>query len=331
MTAALTTDPRQAALTLRQGGLVAFGTETVYGLGANAFDVQAVARVFEAKGRPTFDPLIVHVSSREMLSQVVAEVPPVAEQLINEFWPGPLTLVLPKRDFVPDLVTAGLPTVGVRMPAQPLALEMIEAAGVPVAAPSANPFGRVSPTTAEHVIQSLGDRIDMVLDCGPCEVGLESTIVSHVHGDAPTVLRLGGLTVEEIEATIGPVPLLTAQQHEEHLPMAAPGSLARHYAPRKPLTILREHEVPPPGSDVGVLTLMALCSEASFGAVEILSQTGSLTEAAARFFGALRRLDAAPVSRLYAHSFPDHGLGRALNDRLTRAAAGAPANESNLT
>ena len=319
----LTTDPQQAALTLRQGGLVAFGTETVYGLGANALDTKAIARVFEAKGRPTFDPLIVHVSHRGMLDQAAAHVPPLAEKLIGRFWPGPLTLILPKRDCVPDLVTASLPSVGVRMPDQRLALEMIKAAGVPVAAPSANPFGRVSPTTAEHVVESLGEKIEMVLDCGPCRVGLESTIVSLVHGDVPAVLRLGGLTVEEIEETVGSVQLLTSKQHEEQLPMAAPGSLARHYAPRKPLAILNDGETAPTGPDVGLLSFGSPPLPHQFGALEVLSPTGNLTEAAANFFSALRKLDASPASRLYAHPFPNEGLGRALNDRLTRAAAGS--------
>lgn len=323
MTALRTTDPQRAAQILREGGLVAFGTETVYGLGANALDPLAVAKIFAAKGRPTFDPLIVHLADVSMLDQVVSGVPEPARKLIDRFWPGPLTLVLPKRPAIPDLVTSGLPTVGVRMPDPPLARELIRLAGVPVAAPSANPFGRISPTTADHVAASLGEKIDAILDCGPCRVGLESTIVSFPDAGSPTVLRVGGTTLEEIAETIGPVECLTSHAHESSLPMAAPGSLARHYAPGKRLRLFDRLSECPQGPEVGVLAFDLPMDREMYGAVEVLSPTGSLTEAAAKFFGSLRRLDASPVRELYAQRFPDHGLGRALNDRLVRAAAGS--------
>ena len=220
----------RAAGILRNGGIVAFPTETVSGLGAVAFDEQAVARVFEAKQRPSFDPLIVHVSSPEQLPQLVETIPRTAEALMERFWPGPLTLVLPKRRAVPDLVTAGLPTVAVRMPRHPLALDLIERTGLPVAAPSANPFGYVSPTRAEHVLRHLGSRVDLVLDGGPCTVGLESTVLSLV-GSRPAILRAGGIPCEDIEQVIG-VPVRTAPSSG---PVCSPGQTPSHYSPRTPI------------------------------------------------------------------------------------------------
>ncbi|HSD28827.1 MAG TPA: L-threonylcarbamoyladenylate synthase, partial [Vicinamibacteria bacterium] len=192
----------EAAAILRRGGLVAFPTETVYGLGADAFNVDAVARIFAAKARPRFDPLIVHLAGAEVLPRVVRSAPVAASALAARFWPGPLTLILPKADAVPDLVTAGLDTVGVRVPDHPAARALIEAAGAPIAAPSANPFGYVSPTTAVHVAEQLGDRVDAVLDGGPCRVGVESTILS-LTSETPVVLRPGGVTREELERALG--------------------------------------------------------------------------------------------------------------------------------
>ena len=193
-----------AASCLRSGKLVAFPTETVYGLGADALDAVAVARIFEVKGRPNTSPVIVHVSDHEMVATVAASWPDKAQILAENFWPGPLTLVLPKTPAVPDIVTAGLPTVGVRMPAHPIALALIAAAQVPIAAPSANRFGQVSPTTAEHVRQGLGDRVDFILDGGPCTVGIESTVLSLVE-DVPVLLRPGGISRQQIEAVIGEI------------------------------------------------------------------------------------------------------------------------------
>jgi L-threonylcarbamoyladenylate synthase len=228
-------DLERAAELLRRGGLVVFPTETVYGLGANALDEKAVARVFDIKQRPLSSPLIVHVADVEMAKAVVSVWPPVAEQLAAGFWPGPLTLVLPKRSCIPDIVTAGLPSVGVRMPAHPIALELIRLAGVPVAAPSANRFSGISPTTAEHVRRSFGDRVDMVLDGGPAKVGIESTVVS-LTGEQPVVLRPGMITQGELEAATG-VPwslrIATASSSE------SPGLHPRHYAPRTPFFVLK--------------------------------------------------------------------------------------------
>jgi L-threonylcarbamoyladenylate synthase len=302
---------------LRGGGVAAFPTETVYGLGADARNDAAVARIFEIKGRPRFDPLIVHVAEPGMLADVAAEIPPAARELIRRFWPGPLTLVLPKRPEVSDLVTAGLPTVGVRMPRHPLALELIRRAGVPVAAPSANPFGKTSPTDAEHVAAGLGSRVDAILDGGPCPVGVESTILSFAD-DVAVVLRVGGLALEEIEAAIGPVRVAPPT---DEVPLA-PGRLLRHYAPHTPLEVVEETAALKGHAGTGLLAFRGHPAEAAFGAVEVLSRAGDLREAAAHLFAALRRLDGAGLQRIVAERAPDHGLGRAINDRLRRAAHG---------
>jgi L-threonylcarbamoyladenylate synthase len=337
MPAPLTTDVHQAGQALRRGQLVAFATETVYGLGANALDVAAVARVFEAKGRPRFDPLIVHIADAASLPQLVTDVPPLAQRLIDQFWPGPLTLVLPKQPRVPDLVTAGLPTVAVRMPDHPQARQLIELAGCPVAAPSANLFGRISPTTAAHVQDQLGDRIDLILDGGPCRVGVESTIVC-VDAGGVTLLRPGGITVEELEQVAGQAVLRKGQiesscetltpgpspggRGENGLEGAvvAPGMLPEHYAPLSPLVLVARWEDVSGSPDAAALGFRSVSWPERFGRVEVLSPTGDLREAAAGFFAALRRLDALRPSRIYAERFPPHGLGLALNDRLERAA-----------
>lgn len=339
VTAELTTDVSRAAHLIREGGMVAFATETVYGLGANALDPRAVARVFDAKQRPHFDPLIVHVADESGLETLVTEVPALARPLMKRFWPGPLTLVLPKREIVPDLVTSGLPSVAVRIPDHPQARELIRLSGVPIAAPSANLFGRISPTTAAHVLEQLGDRIDAVLDGGPCRVGVESTVLdlstsastatsltgSACEGDRetsrPRLLRPGGVTLEEIESVIGSVtcgiPVL-----EQQGPQPAPGMLAKHYAPAKPVRLVDDWESVREIADVGILTFRDAPHLTGCRRVEVLSPTGSLAEAAANFFAALRRLDDdAAVGVILAQRFPNEGLGRALNDRLQRASA----------
>lgn len=234
----------RAAQILRDGGLVAFPTETVYGLGANALDARAVRRIYEAKGRPSTSPLIVHVSSFDMLPRVTAAWPERAQALAERFWPGPLTLVLPKNPKIPDEATAGLNTVGVRMPAHPVAHKLIRRTGLPLAAPSANRFKEISPTTAEHVRQALGDRIDMILDGGLCQVGIESTVLSLVE-DRAVLLRPGMVSATDIEGVIGPVAMNTASQvNGAH---ASPGLHERHYSPRTPLWLLEEKEPLPEG------------------------------------------------------------------------------------
>ncbi|MFP5503974.1 MAG: L-threonylcarbamoyladenylate synthase, partial [Candidatus Sericytochromatia bacterium] len=221
----------EAAALLRAGALVAFPTETVYGLGANALDPAAVAKIFEAKGRPATNPLIAHVADAAMARQVVASWPESAQKLADAFWPGPLTLVLPKRPEVPDAVTAGLGSVGVRVPAHPVALALIREAGVPVAAPSANPYMAVSPTRAEHVARGLGDKVAMILDGGPAEVGLESTVLDLTR-PVPTVLRPGGLPIARLREVLGEVDLLGHLAPEGDVPLPSPGLARRHYAPR---------------------------------------------------------------------------------------------------
>jgi L-threonylcarbamoyladenylate synthase len=328
-TTLLTTDVAAAAAALRAGQLVAFATETVYGLGANALDASAVARIFAAKDRPLFDPLIVHLAEPAALDTVCGQTPPLAERLVEAFWPGPLTLVLPRRDVVPDLVTAGLPDVAVRVPDHALARELIHRAGVPVAAPSANLFGRISPTTAAHVMEQLDGRIDVVLDGGPCRIGVESTIVAFDTDGCPRVLRYGGLAVEALSAVCGevrlpPVPGSGMRGGTQAQP--APGMLEQHYAPRKPLAVVdalaaadREALAGAASGAVGVLVFRGLPPGLDAVVSETLSARGSLEEAATNLFAALRRLDAAPVTRIVAERVPDEGLGRAINDRLRRA------------
>jgi len=317
MAARITKDVAEAADVIRRGGLAAFATETVYGLGANALDTAATARIFEAKQRPAFDPLIVHIADRGMLHGLVREVPDAAARLMDRFWPGPLTLVLPKRPGVPDLVTSGLDSVGVRLPEHPQARELIRQAGVPVAAPSANLFGHVSPTQAGHVADQLGDRIDVILDGGPCRVGLESTVLDF-SGLRPMLRRPGGVPLESIEAVIGPVEVGASVAAGVAAP--APGMLERHYAPRTPLRLWRNDEPVPPGK-VGLLTWRQTIADPRFHRVLDLSSEGSLVEAAARLFQGMRELDSAGLDLILATTFPEEGLGRAVNDRLRRAAA----------
>jgi L-threonylcarbamoyladenylate synthase len=303
-----------AAEVIRDGGLVAFPTETVYGLGASALNAVAVAQIFELKGRPRFDPLIVHVASPEELQPLVEEVPRPAMELIDRFWPGPLSVVLPKRACVPDVVTAGMPSVAIRCPAHPIACRLIELAGTPIAAPSANLFCAVSPTTAQHVVDQFGDRISRVLDGGPCKVGVESTVISFL-GDPPVLLRPGGVTREEIEDVIGPLGIASADSNQP----VSPGQLPRHYAPSTPLELT--DDPPRPGSRVGLLAFGSPSSATGFAAIEVLSEKECLRQAAANLFAAMRRLDAMNLDYIVARPIPGVGLGHAIMDRLRRAAA----------
>lgn len=300
---------------LRAGQPVALPTETVYGLAAAAFDPGAVAGIFAAKGRPLFDPLIVHLPAVEWLERVVREVPPVARALAARFWPGPLTMVLPKAARVPDLVTAGLATVAVRMSAHPVFRRVIGEFGEPVAAPSANRFGRISPTTAEHVLAELGGRIPLIVDGGPCPHGIESTIVA-VGAGGLEILRQGPVGGDEL-AAFGRVTVRAAGG-----PPTAPGQLAAHYAPRTPLRIVAPESVgPPPAGGMGRVGLLAWRrARPGFAAVEVLSGRGDWREAAAGFYGALRRLDGAGLDLIMAEELPAGGLGPALMERLGKAA-----------
>jgi L-threonylcarbamoyladenylate synthase len=321
-----------AAEIIRRGGLVAFPTETVYGLGADALNPLAVARIFEVKSRPAFDPIIVHVASASAAWDLWSEVPTDAYRLMAKFWPGPLTIVLPKRPTVPDIVTAGLDTVGVRIPDHRAALALIRESGRPIAAPSANRFGRTSPTTAAAVAEELGDSIDLILDGGPTRVGVESTVVARLEGRW-TVLRPGGTTLEQLREALGaqvrsagPATAGGAPADRDGAPQPSPGLLKRHYAPSTPLTL-----VPTPsdaaalartgGRRLGLLCLTRPAGPEPFAAVEELSASGDLREAAAGLFAALRRLDAAGLDGIVAATVPESGLGVAINDRLRRAAA----------
>lgn len=310
--AVVSQDVRAAAEAIREGRLVAFPTETVYGLGAHAMDVAAVAKIFEAKQRPRFDPLIVHVASLDAAKALFRDPPAALDLLAEALWPGPLTVVANKIDAVPDLVTAGHPTVAVRIPRHPLALELLDAAGVPIAAPSANRFGSVSPTRAEHVVEQLKDAVAYVLDGGPCDVGVESTIVSLV--DRPTLLRPGGVALETLERILGAIEIPREDEHKT----ASPGRLSRHYATATPLFVDPREA---PAGRIGLLSLELPSDPSGYEVVEVLSPTGDLSEAAQRLFAAMRRLDALGLDAIVAAPFPEVGLGRAIMDRLRRAAA----------
>ena len=310
---------RLAAEIIRAGGLVAFPTDTVYGLGCDALNPEAAARIFEAKQRPRFDPLIVHIADRAALDALVPHVSLSEHRLMDAFWPGPLTLVLPKRPVVPDLVTAGLPTVAVRMPAHPVAQALIREAGVPIAAPSANPFGYVSPTTAQHVLDGLGEHVDLILDGGPCPIGVESTIISMV-GTWAELLRPGSIALAQIRGVIGPV----VRAYPADSTPRAPGQSARHYATRTPVSILAAQGARPIVHGQERAGLLALSAPGDlddrFCAVEVLSPSGDLREAARHLFAALRRLDALGLDHLYAEPCEERGLGVAIMDRLRRCA-----------
>jgi L-threonylcarbamoyladenylate synthase len=314
----------EAVRLLKAGSVVGMPTETVYGLAADAFNPAACARVFEVKARPSFDPLIVHLASAEWLDRVAQGVPPAALALADLFWPGPLTLVLPRRKEVPGIVTAGLDTVAVRVPAHPVAQALLRLGDMPLAAPSANRFGGLSPTRAQHVVLGLGPLVELVLEGGPCRVGLESTIVDFSSG-APTLLRPGGLPREDIERALS-APLADGPGVLER--PRAPGQLAGHYAPATPLRLLARPAADDSGDrDRGLLAFRKAPERHHYGQVEILSEGGDLNEAAARLFECLHRLDGMRLESIDAERAPAAGLGLAINDRLGRAAAshGAPA------
>ncbi len=308
-------DIAEAARLIRLGELVAFPTETVYGLGGDATNERAVARIFEAKGRPQFNPLISHVVDAGEARRLV-RWNETADRLAARLWPGPLTLVLPRTGDSPIalLATAGLDTAAIRAPAHPIAQALIRAAGRPIAAPSANRSGAVSPTRAEHVAESLGERVKLILDGGPCEVGLESTVLD-LTASTPTLLRPGGATREAIEAVIGPVALSDAIPTGDSA-RKSPGQLHSHYAPARPVRL----------NATGVAAdeaLLAFGPRPLAGARQVLnlSAEGSLTEAAANLFAYLRALDQPANARIAVMPIPQTGLGLAINDRLRRAAA----------
>jgi L-threonylcarbamoyladenylate synthase len=315
---------------LRRGKLVAFPTETVYGLGANVWNPAAVAAIFQAKSRPADNPLIAHISSWDMLEQLVSTVPPAAIRLMQAFWPGPLSIVLPRSPKVPDIVTAGLPTVAVRWPNHPVALALISTAGLPVAAPSANRSGRPSPTLAEHVQSDLGDQVDLIIDAGMAAVGLESTVVN-LSGDSPVLLRPGAVTLEELQQVIGP---LQVAGRMESGAAPSPGMKYRHYAPAAPLHLYlgessdsvsairrRASELLADGRQVGVLTYDQYVDKFAGATVLSLGSESQPAEAAQRLYSRLREFDALGVEVILAQGLPTTaGLALALQNRLSKAA-----------
>lgn len=307
-------DIEYAAQLIREGKVVAFPTETVYGLGANALNAMAVARIYELKERPSFDPLIVHIASVEQLDTLTTTDDRRVMMLAERFWPGPLTIVLPKSTLIPDIVTSGLETVGIRIPDNPIALELIRRSGCPIAAPSANKFGQLSPTLARHVAKQLPD-VDYILDGGPAKVGIESTIVS-LNDKGFEILRHGAITREEIELL---VPYY-ALPDEEKTNIVSPGMLKSHYSPGKPIYILDsgvQHTID--RSRVGLLSYKGEDTE-GYSHVEILSPDGNLKSCAVNLFAAIHRLEEADVDYILAQPVPEQGVGLAVMDKLRKAA-----------
>jgi len=303
-----------AAAIIKAGGLVSFPTETVYGLGGNALDPKAVARIFEAKARPSFDPLITHIADLEMLDKVAEIKDKKIYDIIEKFWPGSLTLIVPKKDIIPHIVTSGLETMAVRMPDHPTALQLIKSSTGAVAAPSANPFGYLSPTTAKHVEEPLGDKIDMILDGGTCRIGVESTVLD-VTGKIPIILRPGGISFEDLQSVIHDVEIFNRTTTSP----TAPGQLKMHYSPVKPLHIVDSINIVKDREKSGALVFKDGSDTSGFKSVEILSPAGDPVEAAARLFVALHNLDKSGIDQIYAEKIPETGLGRAVMDRIYKA------------
>jgi len=311
----ISTDRNAAVELLRSGEVVALPTETVYGLAADALNSIAVAKIFEAKGRPHFDPLIVHLPDRDWLEKV-ADIPAQDRQsilkLAEKFWPGPFTIVLPKQKIVPDIVTAGLDTVAVRISAHPVFAEIIRAFGAPLAAPSANRFGRVSPTTAQHVFDELSGRVPLIVDAGPTPHGIESTIVA-VHDGKIDILRRGPITADQLSG-FGRVEIATERER-----ISAPGQLPSHYAPKTPLRFVEDLKSFKSEKRCGLLAWNPAKKDERFVAIRNLSERQDLREAAANLFRYLRELDALDVDLIVAERVPETGLGAAILDRLQRA------------
>ncbi len=308
---------------LEAGEVVAIPTETVYGLAGNAFDTKAVSKIFQVKNRPVFDPLIVHSDSILKIKEFVKEIPEKAQLLADYFWPGALTLLLPKKNLIPDLVTAGLDRVAVRIPYHPLSLNLLQQLDFPLAAPSANPFGYISPTTAQHVRQQLGDKIPYILDGGACSIGIESTIIGFEREEI-IVYRLGGISIEAIEQIVGKVKTIL---HSSSNPQSA-GMLESHYAPKKKMMLvnfdhfnLEEFLIQEnlAKKDIGILRFQQVYPLVEEANQIILSPTGDFAEAAQNLFAGMRTLDSQPIQIILAELLPEKDLGRAINDRLRRA------------
>jgi L-threonylcarbamoyladenylate synthase len=307
----------EAVKVLKSKSLVALPTETVYGLAGDALELEAVTKIFEAKERPTFDPLIIHLAGKEWLARLAylsGDTEPLLEKLMARFWPGPLTILFPKTDIIPDLVTAGLDDVAIRMPSHPIFVEVLRAFGRPVAAPSANRFGRVSPTLSEHVFDELNGRIPLILDAGPTAVGLESTIV-RVDDNGIAILRQGAVSEESL-AEIAPIRELPRSQK-----ILAPGQTASHYAPDKVVHLFDPQQVTAKSENAALICWGPIHHATHFSVVRSLSETRDMCVAAQRLFGLLREMDRLNVERIFVEPVPEIGLGKAIMNRVRRAAA----------
>ncbi|MFD2726555.1 L-threonylcarbamoyladenylate synthase [Hyunsoonleella rubra] len=322
-------DISKAVALLSKEEVVAIPTETVYGLAGNIYSEKAINAIFETKKRPFFNPLIVHIPSAENLESIVSHVPEKAKQLADTFWPGPLTLVLPKQECIPDLITAGKDTVAVRVPNHPTTLQLLSQLPFPLAAPSANPFSSISPTTAQHVESYFQDKIKMVLDGGPCKNGIESTIIGF-ENDMPIIYRLGSIALEDIEAVVGNIPIKnkseTPKRNKAKSHPEAPGMLDKHYAPAT-MTILSDNISEDlkkyNGKRIGVLAFQNSIENSRILHQILLSKTGNMAEATSKLYDALHQLDSLNLDIIIAEIFPDYGLGKSINDRLKRAAHGS--------
>lgn len=314
----ISTNIELAVYYLNQNGVIGFPTETVYGLAGNAFSEQAIKRIYAVKQRPSFNPLIVHIKSRDVLETVATDIPEKAQRLANAFWPGPLTLILKKQSHIPDLVTANQETVAVRVPNHPMALTLLRQLNYPLVAPSANPFTRISPTKATHVAHYFKNKIDMVLDGGNCSAGIESTIIGFDE-EAVLVYRLGALSLEAIEKVVGTVTLLNKSKKKP----IAPGMLGKHYAPKTEFIVtnsLKNTVEYHSSKKIGLLLFQELLPDFEENHQIVLSSNGDLKEAAANLYSALHQMDQQQFDVIIAERFPEFGLGITINDRLERAA-----------
>lgn len=313
----ITSDLNQVKTALINGDIIALPTETVYGLAANIYLDSALEKVFKLKKRPSYNPLIVHISNSGILEQIAKNIPAKARELANVFWPGPLTLVLEKQDQIPNRITAGKPTVAVRVPNHPIALQLLKSLNFPLAAPSANPFGSLSPTSAKHVALYFKEEINFILDGGPCFCGLESTIIGF-ENDKPILYRHGAISIEEIEKIIGPIKI----KNQNSKNPSAPGMLTRHYAPKTQIQINDDISLAlaqNPDKKIGILSFRKNKKIKTEIHQEVLSISGDLNEASKNLYAALHRLDQMNLDLIISSFFPEKGLGKTINDRLKRA------------
>lgn len=313
----ITSDINKVKTALIEGDIIALPTETVYGLAANIFQDSAVEKIFKIKKRPAYNPLIVHIASPTILEHVAKKIPSKAQELANAFWPGPLTLVLEKQDQIPNRITAGKSTVAIRVPNHPLALKLLNSLDFPLAAPSANPFGYLSPTSAEHVAYYFKKELNFILDGGPCSLGIESTIIGF-ENERPVLYRHGAIALEEIEKVIGPIQVKNKSNNKP----SAPGMLCRHYAPKTKIQITDDiSQVIKLNNDkkIGVLSFKKFINSNSDIHQEILSISGNLEESAKNLYASLHRLDRMNLDLIITSFIPEKGLGKTINDRLKRA------------